>query len=294
MPAGADPRLAPAHPHRRADVRLRPRPPDRRALPGRRLRVGRARGADLAGCVDAWPRLRWSSHPGRRMELQPRHRRPRPPRRGRLRAPSTPSSTRTILAPAGHDGDRLRRRRPVRHSPPCTPASAAGSGARADAFGAPPRSLRRGSPAAAGWCPRPPTTTASPSCCCAAASSTASASSDRARCAYLARNHLPGAPTWPRSVARCSPRCPSTASGSASGSSVVLDPARYRVPAAWRDGLGRRGQHGVLGRPRRGGHGPVLHPAHALERLSDPELAPPVWSTRPSSTRLPGRPDGPS
>ena len=92
---------------------------------------------------------------------------------------------------AGHRRRRWDRRRPA--GPPPSPAAAASS--------APPA-----------------TTCASPRCCAGAASSTASACSAPARSTTWPATTCPATPTSRPSAGRCSPRRPSTASASASGS----------------------------------------------------------------------------
>ena len=61
----AHPGLAPAHPHRRADLRVPLRPSGRRPVPGRRFRVGHPPGLDLAGCCDGGPGCRCCSNRAR-------------------------------------------------------------------------------------------------------------------------------------------------------------------------------------------------------------------------------------
>ena len=61
------------------------------------------------------------------------------------------------------------------------------------------------------------------------------------------------------------------------GFSVVEDPIARSLPHLTRRvRLGRRGQHGVLGRSRRAARGAVLHPAAAVEHAPDPLAAAPA------------------
>ena len=63
-PRRADPRVAPAHPHRGPDLRLPPRARRRRDVPGRGLRVRRARGPGPRRACAAWARLPLLFDPG--------------------------------------------------------------------------------------------------------------------------------------------------------------------------------------------------------------------------------------
>ncbi len=156
-PDRADPGLAPAHPHLRADLRLPPRPPGRRRLPRRRPRVGhparrRLRRGHPAVGVDA------AGVPARqRVELRGVHRRPGPAGRGDRRQAAGRGVRRARLRPAGHDRDLLRPapgRRPGAAGPALLPRRRAAdrvrAGRQAEA-GVPVRRRRA-------WCPRPGTT----------------------------------------------------------------------------------------------------------------------------------------
>ena len=92
--------------------------------------------------------------------------------------------------------------------------------------------------------------------------------------AYMTRNHLPGGvdleafgrPVFAETTVR--------GVGFGLGFSVVVDPAAGKVlTSVGRVRLGRAGQHRVLGRPGRGDHRDVLHPADAVEHLPDPPPA---------------------
>ena len=98
--------------------------------------------------------------------------------------------------------------------------------------------------------------------------------------AYMARNHLPGARTWRRSAARCTPSPRSAASASASASPSSSTRRRQGRLLARRAVLGRRRQHHVLDRRRSRPDRVVLHPAAAVQHLPDPPAAAPA--------RLPG------
>ena len=93
--------------------------------------------------------------------------------------------------------------------------------------------------------------------------------------AYATRNHLPGGADLDTFGRPIFAESAFTGVGFGLGFSVVLDAAGH--PPARERGrvrLGRAGQHRVLGRPGRGPHRPVLHPADAVERLPDPLPAP--------------------
>ena len=71
------------------------------------------------------------------------------------------------------------------------------------------------------------------------------------------------------------------------GFSVVEDPVAARYPSSHGEfALGRRGEHGVLGRPGRAADRPVLHAAAAVEHAPDPLAAAPARP--PGARRLMG------
>ncbi len=173
--AGAD--LAPAHAHRRPHLRVPPGAPGGRHVPGRRVRMVRARRGGpgpglrrLGGRPAALPA-------GHGVELLGGDRRARPGGRGGVRAArSTSSSPSRILRPARHDRHGFSRspRRAAAGWPPCTRREPAGKAVRLDALGEGARTARRRcSAAAAAWSRPRPTTTGSPRCCCTGADSPA-------------------------------------------------------------------------------------------------------------------------
>ena len=126
---------------------------------------------------------------------------------------------------------------------------------------------------------RRPTTTASRTCC----SRTARRCSGRVRCASWRATTSRAAPSW-RPFARPVAAFAETAfagHGFGLGFSVGRGPGRGQDRRlAGRARVGRRGQHGVLGRSRRAHHGAVLHAAAAVQHLRAAPAAAPA--------RLPG------
>ena len=94
--------LAPLHAHERVDVRLHAGPPGRRAVPQRRVRVGRAAGLDLAGVCDRLAELPLLFQPGREWNYGDQHGRAGHGRRGCQRECRSPSSCSSdVLDPLG-------------------------------------------------------------------------------------------------------------------------------------------------------------------------------------------------
>ena len=126
-----------------------------------------------------------------------------------------------------------------------------------------------------------PTTTASRRCCSASGELDGARLLGTRTLRYMGRNHLPGGAEL-KAVAR--PTISETQNdgmGFGLGFSVVLDAGAHegRLPRG-RAGLGRPGQHRVLGRSEGAHHGAVLHPAGAVEHLPAALAAAPA--------RLPG------
>ena len=179
-----DPGLAPAHPHRRADLRLPPHQPGGRDVPGQGLRVRRARaGWTWPGPAPRWAGLPLLFHPGTEWNY----------------CVATDVLGRVVEVASGQPLDAFLAEHVLG---PLDMTDTGFSVAAADldrlaalylpnprgGLAAQRRDGRRGHPAgrpscpaAAGWCPPPPTTTASPSCWPAAASWTGCGCCPRAR-----------------------------------------------------------------------------------------------------------------
>ena len=100
---------------------------------------------------------------------------------------------------------------------------------------------------------------------------------------FMASNHLPGGADLEAFGRPLFAETTFEGVGFGLGFAVVHGPGRGPVAGvAGRVRLGRRGEHGVLGRPGRAPDGPVLHAAAAVEHLSDPLAAAPA---RPPGAR---------
>ena len=206
----AHPRVAPADPHRRADLRLPPRPPRRRAVPRRRLRVVRPAGRSTPPGRAAWAEMPLLFQPGtewnysvstdvlgRLIEVRRR------PAAGRVPRGAHPR-------PAGHDArPGLRRRRPRPPGRLYLETRRAGGRSPDGGHGglAPRAASRRCCPAAAGWCPRPGTTCGYVGAAAPRRSrTTACGCSAPAPSRTWSATTCPATSTWRRSAGRCSPR----------------------------------------------------------------------------------------
>ena len=248
----ADPGVAPAHPHRRADLRLPPRPRGRRALPGARLRVGRARrdgpgrlrrrlGLDAAVHV---PGTEWNySHAtdvlgrlvevvsGQSLDAFLADRDPRAPR---------------------HDRHRVRRATTRRAPRPSTPSARAAPGCGPTPWASPSCGPPPGSPAAAASSPPHRTTTGSPRCWRGGGELDGVRILGSRTVAYMGRNHLPGGADLEQVGRPLFAEMPFHGVGFGLGFSVVARPGGLPDPVQPRgDGLGRSREHGLLGRPGR-------------------------------------------
>ena len=253
----ADADLAPAHPHRGADLRLHALPPGRRDLPRARVRVGHATRAPTSpACLRAWARAAAAVPARDRMELLGGHRRARvgwsrwcPASRW------TSSCASRIFAPLGMNDTAFftERRgtgwRPV-HAGPGGTGSAPRSTRRRGGV-APPSLLA----AAAGWSRRRPTTTGSPRCCCGQPGGEL----DGVRLLGAAD----GGATWPATI------CP-----------AALDLAQFGRPLTRETRSRHRLRARVLGRHRPGG-GQGLPPWASTAGAARPARR--SGSTRPRS-----------
>ena len=242
-------------------------------VPRRRLRVGRAAGRrPRRRAATRGRRCRWCSSPARSgttgVSTDVLGRRGR----GRRRASrSTRSSRERIFGPLGMTDTAFC----VGRGPPTALAALyvadPGDGPRdrsrddahgrrrREAAGVPVRRRRAGVDGRA-------TTTASPGCCWRGGELDGVRLLGTRTVDYMARNHLPGGvdleafgrPLFAETTVR---RRRASASGSrwcttpSANTVLVVSPGEYR--------LGRRGEHRVLGRPGRGHHRRVLHPAAA-------------------------------
>ena len=297
----ADPGLAPAHPHVRADLRLPPRPPGRRDVPRDGPRVGHpARRRLRRGLPAVGRRCRWSSSPaaswnygvstdvlGRLVEVISGQ-------------PLDEFFEQRIFAPLGMRDTSfgLRPDDDLDVAGPALPRHA-GAARRSVVRDDVQRAVRRGRPlasrrscpAAAGWSRPPVTTCASSSCCAAAAPTTAAGCSARGRSRTWSATTCPATRTWRRFGRPLFAETPLRGVGFGLGFSMVIDPTRYGVVAsARRLQLGRRGVHGVLRRPGRGRDRQLLHAAAALEHAADPQL--PARPGQPGPRRLTPRRSG--
>ncbi len=94
---------------------------------------------------------------------------------------------------------------------------------------------------------------------------------------YMTRNHLPGGADLEAVGRPLFAETTFDGIGFGLGFAVVLDPAANKVLSDRGElQLGRRGEHGLLGRPGGGDHGDVLHPAAAVEHAPDPHPAEPA------------------
>ena len=281
---GADPPLAPAHPHLGADLRLPPRPPGRRRLPPARLRVDEPAGHGPRGVLRRLGRPAAALPARDGVELLRLHRRARPRRRDRLRAVARRVHGGADLRPPGHgghgvlggggarraarrallarsrDGPGHAQRRHGHHLPRA--AGLPGGRRRPRLHGRRLPPLLRAAARARGARRRPP-----------------------ARPAHgrLHGGQPPPGRRRPRGLRTALVLRDQLRGGRLRARLLRRDrPGRQQGPAlARRARVGRRRQHGVLGRPARGPDRPPLHPAPAVEHVPAAQRAAPA--------RLPGR-----
>ena len=103
----ADPGLAPAHPHRRADLRLPPQHPVDEMYRAKGYEFGAPRGHGPRRGLRRLGRAAAAVPAGHRVELRRLHRRAGPGRRGRLRPAAGRVPRRARARPAGHDRHRV-------------------------------------------------------------------------------------------------------------------------------------------------------------------------------------------
>ena len=281
-------RVAPPHAHVGPHLRLPPRARGRRDVPHGRLRVvqpagdGPRRVLRRVGCAAL------AVPTGRGVELRRVDRRARARRRGRVGHDARSVPRDADLRAAGHDRDRVlgarSRARPARRAVRAVAGDARRPSASTSSA-TPRRSSRPRSWAAAVSSAPRRTTTGSPRCCSTEASSTACACSARRTVDYMARNHLPGGQDLEAFGRPLFAETTFTGMGFGLGFSVVEDHVANKVLSSVGEfACGRRGEHGVLGRPGRGDHRAVHDPAAAVEHLADP---PPAQAARlPSAGRL--------
>ena len=219
-------------------------------------------GLDLAAVLRRqWARAAAALPARQRVELRRLHRRPRPARRGDLRAAArrvlraadlrrrsacatrrsaSPEDERRLAGRAlpgrpGAGGPRDAQRRRSARPRTATPAFLSGGGGLVSTAADYLRFAR---------------------CCCGGGELDGGRLlGSRTLALHGAATTCPAAPTWRPSAGRCSPRRRSRASASASGSRSCSTRSRNGVVAQPGElELGRRGDHGVLGRPGRGRH----------------------------------------
>ena len=213
---------------------------------------------------------------GHRVELLGCDRRARPRRRGALRAVARRVLRRAHLRAARHD----RHRRSGRTSqstdgwPRCTRRVRIARRCASTPWARPRSAGPRHCPAAAGSCRPRTTTTASRRCCVRGGELDGTRLLGPRTVALMASNHLPGGVDLEAFGRPLFAETTFDGVGFGLGVSVTIDPVKTRVPVDRRRvRLGWRGEHRVLGRPGRGHHRGVPHPAAAVEHLADPASA---------------------
>ncbi len=143
-------------------------------------------------------------------------------------------------------------RRPVGRALRRQPGRRHGAALRRHRSRSPPTRLRTW-PGAAAWCRRWPTTSRSATTCAPAARPTAARSIGHRTLDYMVRNHLPGGADLEAFGRPLFAETTFDGVGFGLGFSVTMDPVQNKVIGSRRRvRVGRRRQHGVLGRPRRG------------------------------------------